>query len=139
MMRNCLILTACIAGGAIAAEPAYPLRPVRAIVPQSPGGANDLTARQLAPLLGERLGQSVVVDNRPGAGAILGSDLVAKAAPDGYTLLISPAAITITQDSVRRGARLGADYHPKFLSEYRRGASGGAGKFDPRSDCAGQG
>ena len=102
MMRTCLILTACIAGGAIAAEPAYPLRPVRAIVPQSPGGANDLTARQLAPLLGERLGQSVVVDNRPGAGAILGSDLVAKAAPDGYTLLISPAAITITPSLYRK-------------------------------------
>lgn len=97
----CGLAVVCAAGGVLAAEPAYPLRPVRAIVPQSPGGANDITARLIAPLLGERLGQSVVVDNRPGAGAMVGADLVAKAAPDGYTLLISPAALTITPSLYR--------------------------------------
>lgn len=84
--------------GMLAAEPAprnYPQRPIRAIVPQSPGGANDLTARLLAPLLSERLGQSIVVDNRAGAGSLVGTELVAKAPPDGYTLLVSPSALTI--------------------------------------------
>jgi tripartite-type tricarboxylate transporter receptor subunit TctC len=81
-------MAAVLAAGAFAAEPGYPLRPVRAIVPQSPGGANDLTARQLAPLLGERLGQSVVVDNRPSAGGNVAGEMLARAQPDGYTLLV---------------------------------------------------
>src|SRR6476646_4116817 len=53
----------------------YPARPIRIIVPQSPGGTTDLTARLLAPSLSERFGQSVVVDNRPGAGSLVGTDL----------------------------------------------------------------
>jgi tripartite-type tricarboxylate transporter receptor subunit TctC len=71
------------------------VRPIRAIVPQSVGGANDQTARLIAPLLAERLGQSIVVDNRAGAGSLVGTELVALAPPDGYTLLVSPSALTI--------------------------------------------
>jgi tripartite-type tricarboxylate transporter receptor subunit TctC len=67
----------------------YPAKPVRLIVPFPAGGATDLFARSLSQKLGERLGQSVVVDNKPGAGGTLGSDLAAKAAADGYTLLLS--------------------------------------------------
>jgi len=67
----------------------YPAKAVHMIIPFPPGGATDIIGRVISQKLGERLGQPVVVDNRPGAGGTIGSDLVAKAAPDGYTLLIS--------------------------------------------------
>ncbi|HVQ06563.1 MAG TPA: tripartite tricarboxylate transporter substrate-binding protein, partial [Burkholderiaceae bacterium] len=67
----------------------YPNRPIRVIVPFSPGGAVDGPTRMVAQELTKRLNQQVVVDNRPGAGATIGSEAVAKAAPDGYTLLLA--------------------------------------------------
>jgi tripartite-type tricarboxylate transporter receptor subunit TctC len=73
----------------------YPTRSVRLVVPYVPGGGTDFTARVIAPKLSEALGQQVVVENRPGAGTNIGSDLVAKAAPDGYTLLMAGAANAI--------------------------------------------
>ena len=73
----------------------YPLRPVRIIVPQSAGGSTDVVARVIAQRLTDALGQSVIVDNRPGAGSINGTDLVAKATPDGHTLLAVAASFTI--------------------------------------------
>src|SRR5687767_15923341 len=73
----------------------YPSRPIRVIVPQSAGGSTDLIARLLAQKMGEALGQSIVVDNRPGAGSVNGTDMAAKAAPDGYTLLTVAASFTI--------------------------------------------
>ena len=76
-----------VAGRADAQD--YPSRPVRVVVPFSPGGAVDGPMRLIAQHLSKRLGQSVFVENKPGAGATIGSELVAKAPPDGYTLLLA--------------------------------------------------
>jgi tripartite-type tricarboxylate transporter receptor subunit TctC len=73
----------------------YPTRPIRMVVAYSPGGTTDFTARVVATRLGELLGQTIVVDNRPGAGSILGTDLVAKGTPDGYTLLMADTTFGI--------------------------------------------
>lgn len=71
----------------------YPERPIRMLVPFAPGGNVDITARAIAPALGQALGQQVIVDNRPGAGGTIATDLVAKAAPDGYTLLMASSSV----------------------------------------------
>jgi len=73
----------------------YPNRAVRVIVPSSPGGGTDILTRRLTPGLSQRLGQQVVVDNRPGAGSMIGNELAAQAAPDGYTLLMGISTVTI--------------------------------------------
>ena len=70
----------------------YPQRAIKLIVPFPPAGATDIVGRIVAQKLGERFGQSVVVENRPGAGGSIGSDLVAKSAPDGYTLLMATSS-----------------------------------------------
>ncbi|MFM9971811.1 MAG: tripartite tricarboxylate transporter substrate binding protein [Burkholderiales bacterium] len=80
----------------------YPVKPVRIIVPQSAGGSTDLVARPLAKVLGETMGQNFFVENRPGAGSIIGSDAVAKAAPDGYTLLMVAASFSINPSVYRK-------------------------------------
>jgi tripartite-type tricarboxylate transporter receptor subunit TctC len=76
-----------VAVGSAAAQ-SYPAKPVRIIVPTSPGGGNDFVARHVGQKLGERLGQQFVVENRPGAGGTIGTAQAARAAPDGYTLLL---------------------------------------------------
>jgi len=91
----CLAFTAPAALPAAAAEGAYPSRPIRVIVPFAPGGGTDMVARVIQPKLSERLGTPVVVDNRGGAGAIIGTGMAAKSTPDGYTLLVCDTAHTI--------------------------------------------
>ena len=73
------------------ADANYPIKPIRLVVPQAPGGSNDIMARYIGGQLGERLGRQVVVDNRPGAEGMIGSEIVARAAPDGYTFLVGTA------------------------------------------------
>ena len=82
-------LAACVAAPVAFAQQAYPSKSIRLIVPFPAGGATDLFARTVSQKLSERLGQTVVVDNKPGAGGTLGADLAAKASADGYTLLLS--------------------------------------------------
>jgi tripartite-type tricarboxylate transporter receptor subunit TctC len=74
---------------ALAQSPVFPNKPIRLVVPFPPGGASDLTARTLAQKMGESLGQSIVVENKPGANGTVGIDAVAKSPPDGYTILLT--------------------------------------------------
>src|SRR2546426_3896496 len=76
---------------AAAAADAYPAKPIRFVVAFPPGGGTDIIARSIAHKLAERFAQQVVVDNRPGAGGNIGTDIVAKSAPDGYTILMGSA------------------------------------------------
>lgn len=78
--------------GALAQAQAYPAKPIRMVLAFAPGGASDLTGRLMAPKMSESLGQPVIVENRPGAGGIMGATQVARAAPDGYTFLLTTPA-----------------------------------------------
>jgi tripartite-type tricarboxylate transporter receptor subunit TctC len=71
----------------------WPTKPIRFVVPFAPGGANDLMARSAALAAQQHLGQTIVIENRPGAGGTIGSDAVAKSVPDGYTFLISAVGV----------------------------------------------
>ena len=86
------LVTCCMVAFMAAAQPtqgqAYPNRPIRLVVPTAPGGSSDFIARYLAQKLSEALGQQVIVDNRQGAASMIGTDLAAKAAPDGYTIVV---------------------------------------------------
>lgn len=84
--------------GAHAAD--WPTKPIKFVVPFGPGGANDLVARAVAEAAAKQLGQPIIVDNKPGAGSVLGADIVAKSAPDGYTFL-APAGGIITNPLIK--------------------------------------
>ena len=93
-MISCLLLLlplAVISAPALAAS-AYPTKPIRVVVTYVPGGNTDVAARLVAPHVSENLGQQVIIDNRGGAGGVVGTEIVARAVPDGYTLLFGTSA-----------------------------------------------
>ena len=94
MTRNLVVVLslAGAAGAACAQGPAYPVKPIRIVICYPTGGGSDFTARPIAQKLTERWGQSVIVDSRPGASAMIGTDIVAKSPPDGYTMLVSASS-----------------------------------------------
>jgi tripartite-type tricarboxylate transporter receptor subunit TctC len=83
------------APGTLQAQQKFPLKPIRLVVAFTPGGTTDILARMVAPGMGETFGQPLVIENRPGAGGILAATIVAKAPPDGYTLLATSASLPI--------------------------------------------
>src|SRR4051794_9209850 len=87
--RLCAIAALLLAATLASAQP-YPAKPVRIVVPFPPGGGVDIVSRAVSEKLSARLGQPLVIDNKPGAGTTIGTDAAAKSAPDGYTLLIGP-------------------------------------------------
>ena len=89
MIRTIICIVAYLAIAPAALGQGYPAKPIRIVVPYAAGGATDTVARALGNRLSESIGQQIVIDNRAGAGSIIGSDIVAKAAPDGYTLLLT--------------------------------------------------
>lgn len=90
--RVVIVAMAGLGAGTVVAQSAYPVKPVRLIIPFPPGGSNDVVGRMFGAQLSERLGQQVVAENRGGAGSIIGTDAAAKSAPDGYTLLLASIA-----------------------------------------------
>ena len=151
-----ILLTYFLAGEASAQ---YPNRPIRLIVPAAPGGGTDITARSFVPALQDNLGQPVVIENRGGAGGVIGSDVVAKAAPDGYTLLLcyishatNPTlADKLPYDTVRDFAPITLVSHEptvlvthpsvpaKTLAEFTAWAKAQAGKLSYATDPASSG
>ena len=90
------------AGAQCAFAQSYPTRTIRLVVPSAPGGGSDIMGRMLAQKLGEALGQQMAVDNRAGASGVIGTDIVAKAAPDGYTLVLSQASLAINPSMIKK-------------------------------------
>jgi len=91
-VRGSVILTAIVLAAPAHAQPLYPTKPVRLIVPYPPGGTTDFVAREVANKVGEAWGRQIVIDNRPGAGTLIGLNLGARAAPDGYTITFGTSA-----------------------------------------------
>jgi tripartite-type tricarboxylate transporter receptor subunit TctC len=96
MLRALVLLAsfggACLVSGQVAAAagaPAFPVKPIRMLIPFAPGGGNDVIARLVSPRLAESLGQPILIDNRPGAGGVLASEITARAVPDGYTVILA--------------------------------------------------
>ena len=95
------LMAACgaLSAGAALAQAAYPSRAITIVVPYPAGGSNDTFARQVAKELGDQLGQPVIIDNRPGASGNTGTGQVAKAAPDGYTLVAVSSSMTTNAET----------------------------------------
>jgi len=110
---SAVAFTAGIAG---AQTQTYPTKPVRMIIALAPGGGVDTTGRYLAQKMSEAWGQNVITDNRPGAGGSIASELVAKAAPDGYTMLMNSSGITITPSIMKLGYDPRKDLLPVSLA-----------------------
>jgi len=117
MLRLAAIVLALLATLPMPSNAEYPDRPVRMIVPFTPAGATDLLARLVGEGLGARLGQPVLVENRPGAGANVGAEIAARAPADGYTLLMGPASVYAISATLypKLGYDLGKDFVPVCL------------------------
>ena len=100
-LRAAALIALCACGMAFAQDAKFPVKPIRFIVASQPGGIADLTPRLLAPKLQEGLGQAIVIENRPGGGIVAGGETVAKAPPDGYTLLSATPQVAIVQSMVK--------------------------------------
>jgi len=109
MNQRAAVLLATLVALPAAAQEAWPSRPVRLVVPSSPGGGTDTYARLLAQGLGLGLKQQFLVDNRPGAGGNIGAEIVAKAAPDGYTFLVSSSPALVINSSLFRNLPFSAE------------------------------
>src|SRR5438045_146749 len=114
-MRFVLLFLAAVLATNPALAQRYPDKPIKLVVGFPPGTAADIVARIVAPKLGDGLGQSVVVDNRPGAGSNIGAELVARAAPDGYTLLVGTSANVISDSLYKLSFTFSADLAPIAL------------------------
>jgi tripartite-type tricarboxylate transporter receptor subunit TctC len=123
-----LLAVLVLAGASAALAQDYPTRPVRIVVPLSPGGFADTPTRMLTPRLSEQMGKQFFVDNRPGAGGTIGWDFVAKAAPDGYTL-------AVTGNTLLVGAHLYKKVPYDVLKDFTHAE--GSGELGSRADCGG--
>jgi tripartite-type tricarboxylate transporter receptor subunit TctC len=107
--RHALVVIACAASACVIAAETWPTRPVRIVVPFAPGGGLDILARLLGQKFGESLKQTIVIDNRTGAGGNIGAEIVAKAAADGHTLLLTSTSLAVN-----------ATLYPKLAYDARR-------------------
>jgi tripartite-type tricarboxylate transporter receptor subunit TctC len=116
MLRACFVAALlAMAAPAVIAQ-SYPSRPIRIVVPTAPGGAPDVVARYLAPRFTEALGQPIVVENRAGANAMIGADVVAKSTPDGYTWLFATGQNTVNPSIMKKVPHdIVADFAPVSL------------------------
>ena len=105
-LRSLNVLAAAIALAFIQPEGAhaqsYPVKPIRVIVPLAPGGGNDTLARFISKQMTEGLGQQLIVENRPGGGGLVGGEFVARAAPDGYTLVVAGSGLLVVTLTYRK-------------------------------------
>ena len=102
IIKKLYFVVALIMGATTPLHAAYPDRPIKLVVPFSPGGGTDSIARGLAAGMSQVLGQSVIIDNKPGAGTVIGSDAVAKSAPDGYTLVVATFAHAVNPSLIAK-------------------------------------
>ncbi|MDB5797352.1 MAG: tripartite tricarboxylate transporter substrate binding protein [Paucimonas sp.] len=98
----CASMLALAAAHPALADAAYPAKPIRMIIPFPPAGATDILGRAVAQKMSEQLGQQIIAENRPGAGSTIGADLVAKAAPDGYTILMTSGSLCIAANLYKK-------------------------------------
>jgi len=119
-LRRCAVAALLLAAALPALGQQYPAKTIRFIAPFPPGGGVDIVARAMADKLSSRLGQSIVVENKPGAGMTIGTDLAAKSAPDGYTLLIGPigSQAIVHHMHPKRGFDIQRDFAPVLRIGY---------------------